>query len=300
MNVIEYLKKCPVCDSSILKGLKRYSFSHLNRCMNCGFVFAKKIPTEKELQDHYSGYNRHRSVSQFTIKKYNELLFEFVKYKQTGKILDVGCGSGFFMETAIAYGWDCHGTEYSIEAIEFLKAKGHIVYQEPLQVSKNLYESFDVITSFEVIEHLAQPKEHLITIYNLLRPGGLLYITTPNFNGVSRYILKEKWSVISYPEHLNYYTPESLNKMLMKAGFRKKKIITNGISVDRLVRHFRKNNQNIRNSGELKPKLQLSNEVIRAKTETSRLFRILRKFIDGGLNITGTGEFLKAYYIKQE
>ena len=97
--------RCIICKSENLKLLEEYESSHLCKCLSCGFVFSKKIPTEKELKNHYGGYSRN-ILSPITIKRYNEILDEFEQIGKTNKLLDVGCGIGYFLEEAKKRGWE--------------------------------------------------------------------------------------------------------------------------------------------------------------------------------------------------
>ena len=95
-------------------------------------------------------------------------------------------------------------------------------------------KEFDVITSFEVIEHINNPIEELNHIHSLLRKGGLFYLTTPNFNWLNRFILKADYNVIQYPEHLSYYTKSTIGTLGERQGFKTKKLLTTGFSVTRI------------------------------------------------------------------
>ena len=88
---------------------------------------------------------------------------------------------------------------------------------------------FDVITSFEVIEHINEPTQDLDCVKSIVRKGGLVYVTTPNFNSISRSILGSRWNVVEYPEHLCYYTPDTLSRLFKNKGFKKLRLtITQG------------------------------------------------------------------------
>ena len=80
---------------------------------------------------------------------------------------------------------------------------------------------FDVIVSSETIEHINNPRQEISNIHQLLRKGGLLYVTTPNFNSYVRRFTKAQYDIIKYPEHLSYYTKKTLNKLLKQTGFKK-------------------------------------------------------------------------------
>ncbi len=84
-------------------------------------------------------------------------------------------------------------------------------------------ESFDVITSFEVIEHINNPSEELNTFNRLLRKKGLVYVTTPNFNSLLRYRFKAAYDVICYPEHLSYYTKSTIKNYFKNQDFKELK-----------------------------------------------------------------------------
>ena len=231
---MNFHKECLLCGGKQLIALPEFSEAQLVQCKVCDFVFCSPIPSLEELSVHYAGYPRNDDISPVTIKRYNELLDGFEKYRKTNKIVDVGCGNGHFLAVAKQRGWEVYGTEFSDEAVAIGTAKGISMLEGQLDVSNYEAESFDVVTSFEVLEHINNPIDEINKFKALLRPGGLLYLTTPNFNSVLRYYLKEKWSVIEYPEHLSYYTASTLKRLMVRNGFAAQKIQTTGISVGRL------------------------------------------------------------------
>ena len=283
--------KCIVCNSKALTNLNDYKDHHLSRCKKCGFVFAKKIPSVKELEEHYKGYGRNDYLSPITIKRYNELLDTFEKYRKTNKILDVGCGIGYFLEVARGRGWDVYGTEYTDEAIQICLSKG-INMQKGILSSRNYQsEEFDVITSFEVIEHINNPVDELTNFHKLLRKEGLVYLTTPNFNSLLRYRLKSEYNVICYLEHLSYYTPKTLNKLFTSVGFKTKKIQSTGISLTRL-----KTSKGVSKQSFISK--ESDDEKIRGQIENKKYLKLLKYLINSLLTIIGKGDALKGYFIK--
>ena len=100
--------------------------------------------------------------------------------------------------------------------MEICSKKGIYMKKGVLNPKDYNSQEFDVITSFEVIEHINNPREELQNFYKILRKGGMVYCTTPNFNSLLRYRLKEKYNVICYPEHLSYYTPKTLKYVLKR------------------------------------------------------------------------------------
>ncbi len=291
MSSIEFHKSCLICGLDRLNELPAYQDSFLCQCHSCSFVFAKRIPTEQELIDHYGKYARNDYLSPITIKRYHELLDSFEPYRKTGRILDVGCGIGYFLEEAKKRGWKVFGTEYTDDAVEICRGKGIDMKQGKLNPEDFSAESFDVITSFEVIEHINNPIEEVQNFNTLLRKGGLVYLTTPNFNSLLRYRLKADYNVISYPEHLSYYTPQTIKKLFKKCGFSTKRIQTTGISLTRLRTSTGKSDQQFISKDS-------DDEAVRNKIESKWYLGLAKNLVNGALSIFGVGDSLKGRFIK--
>jgi len=289
---------CIACKKDRLKVLKKYSQAHLVQCNSCGLVFSQKIPSNQELKDYYKVYAYNDNVySDITKQRYLELLQTFEKYRKTNKILDVGCGNGFFLEIAKKQGWEVYGTEFSEKAIEILNKKGINSKTGSLKVNNYAEGMFDIITSFEVLEHIYNPIEELNKFNYLLRNNGLLYATTPNFNSLSRKLLNEKWNIITYPEHLTYYSCKSINKILVNSSFLKLHVKTTGFSISRLqISINQKSKKNIAKDNDLQKKSK--DELIRYKMNKKGLFNLIIKAINYFLNIFKLGDTIKIYYIK--
>lgn len=280
---------CLICNFQGTEILKGYEKDYLVKCKSCGFVFCEKKPTEQELINHYNGYPRNSSISPITIKRYNELLDNFESYRKTNNIIDIGCGDGYFLEIAKQRGWNVYGTEFTDVAIQVCSEKEILMQKGVLNSSNYRSIEFDVVTSFEVIEHINNPKTEVISIKEILRNGGLFYFTTPNFNSISRLILKEQWICIEYPEHLSYYTSKTINHLLISNGLVKLKIETTGIHINNIIKSFGSN------AGKSTGKIE---EDLRVKTETKLLFKILKKIINTILNVFKRGDSMKGWYVK--
>jgi 2-polyprenyl-3-methyl-5-hydroxy-6-metoxy-1,4-benzoquinol methylase len=275
---------CIFCHSPELMDLTKYDSAYLTKCRSCNIIFSKRIPTQEELAGHYAHYQRGKSISELTLKRYDELLDSFEYYRKTSRILDIGCGDGHFLLRAKLRGWEVYGTEYTDDAIAVLEKTGITSIKG---TSKDVKSpgAFDIVTEFEVLEHLNSGFEEYKTISSLLRKGGLFYFTTPNFNSLSRKILGKKWIVIEYPEHLTYYTPTSIHNTLVKSGFSKVKLESTGFS----KREFNPNMREINMEKE---------ENLRNKIEDRKLLSVLKKLINKTLSFTHTGDTIKGYYIK--
>ncbi len=286
--------KCLVCQSNRIKQMpKYYEEKGLVKCQKCGFVFMEKVPTVDELNDYYKTYSyaSEQYLSPLTILSYNLLLDEFEKYRKTNKILDVGCGRGFFLKQARERGWEVYGTEYSEKAIEICTSENIIMKKGALSADAFDFKDFDVITSFEVLEHINNPHEELQQIYQLLRKGGLFYCTTPNFNSLLRYYLKTDYNVIVYPEHLSYYTKKTLNKVVKKNGFKNIKFLSTGISITRI-----KTSKKV--SKEAMISEENSDEQLRVNISKKWYLKLAKRLVNNFLTLTNSGMTLKGYYVK--
>ena len=283
-------KACLVCGSDDLSALNRYRKDHLVKCRSCSFVFSSKKPSDEDLKAFYSNYGFEGDpyFSPITAKRYSELLNEFERLGSKGPIHDAGCGFGFFVETAQSMAWEASGSELSSRAVASCKKRGLNV-EERADISSG---PFQVVTSFELIEHLYDPKKYVESIKKQLLPGGLLYITTPNFNGLSRYLLKEKYNVINYPEHLCYFTPKTIHQVLSEMGFEKVWLKTDGISVGRIK-------TSLKPSGEALISEVSADEKLRSRLENNVILYTLKHFVNKALSVLGLGVSLKALYRKK-
>lgn len=254
----------------------------------------KKIPSREELENYYSvyAYQQVHEISEPTKISLENLLNKFEKYRINNRMLDVGCGEGWVLELAKQRGWEVYGTEFSSRAIEICERKGIRMHLGVLDLDKFAEKEFDVIISSETIEHINNPQIELNNFFHLLRKGGLLYITTPNFNSYIRLIFKEKYDLIKYPEHLSYYSKITLNKLLTDSGFRKVKLLTTGISFS----HFR-NSKLAEDFTKLKNKD--ADENFRKRISKSSLLQLSKRLFNWGLTFSGIGMTLKGYYTKK-
>lgn len=286
-----YHSRCLITNSDDLFPLKGYEKDYLVKSKSSEFVFCSKIPTEVEILNHYNNYPiGYGADSKITTIRVNEVLDGFEKFRKTNKLLDVGCGPGLFLIEAKKRGWEVFGTEFTDNQLVYLQDKGINTLKGKLTNDSFKEEMFDVIISSEVIEHINNPIEEMQHFNRLLRKGGLVYITTPNFNAIERYLLKGDYNIIEYPEHLCYYTPKTIHLLLTRSGFKKLKITTTGISVARIKKSVkRKKNESTENVS--------SDETLREQLEFGYK-RYIKSFINGALNLLGVGNSLKAWYIK--
>jgi len=282
---------CLQCNSKSLKPLTRYSKAYLVQCNQCSFIFSEKIPTTSELIAHYNTYHRDDSISSITLKRYEELTSNMNYFKKNNTWLDVGCGNGHLLSVSKKNGWDAYGVEFTETAVAISRAKGITVFKGELDIKDYTENKFDVITFIEVLEHINNPNQELSAFNYLLRKGGALYITIPNFNSLSRFLFKEKWNIIEYPEHLCYYTRKSLHNALIKNGFEKISLVTTGFSMSRLEMSIKSN--------VVSNTVNFKDEHLRDLTENKLWARLSKRIVNKILKITSSGDTIKALYIKK-
>ena len=285
--------RCPVCNSTSISELPDYQRAFLSKCNECHFIFSKVIPSEEELETFYSNeYQLTEFFSPITAKRYEDILDGFEYLKKTNNLLDIGVGSAFFAEIAIKRGWNVYGTELTDETIQKAEQKGVKMSKGQLETMNFEPDFFDLVVGIEVIEHVSFPKTFVQEIGKSLRSGGAVYITTPNFNSLLRRQLKSKYDVISYPNHLSYFTSKSLKALFEANGFSKASLVTYGISRTRVKTSTGKSNQAFVSETS-------DDEILRHRIEKRWYLRTLKYGVNGFLNLFRLGDSIKATFIKR-
>jgi SAM-dependent methyltransferase len=138
-----------------------------------------------------------------------------------GKLLDVGCATGNFLGEMRAFGdWDLYGVELSGEAAAYARSRlGLTVAQGTLREASFGDDSFDVVTLWDVLEHVEEPLATLREVRRVLKPGGLLLFSTPNLRSFDRTLAGRYWAGYDVPRHLYLFPEPVLEGMLQASGF---------------------------------------------------------------------------------
>lgn len=223
--------KCDLCgadDTSLLfkardiNQAKRGLFNVV-KCKKCGLVYVNPRPTKREIGKFYpETYYVGPADAESGIDKFQYIRMKKIKkFKKSGKILDVGCGPGYFLAVAKKNGWQAHGVEVSKIAADYAKKKfGIKVFAGELRQADYPDEYFDVVTLWHVLAHLPNPSETLAEVNRILKKDGLLVATVPNISGFQAKVFKEYWFHLDVPRHLYFFEPGVLRQMLRKSGFR--------------------------------------------------------------------------------
>jgi SAM-dependent methyltransferase len=222
-------ESCPVCGevgaSEWLKAPDRFHGRKdqyaLVRCPNCSLVWLSSPPEASEMHLHYTAaYDRLISASgQNSPHRWQDRKAALRQHKQSGALLDMGCSSGAFLESLKGDGWKLHGIEMSTEPAKIAEARsgaqvfvGHIL-EAPFRP-----ESFDVVTCFDVLEHLYEPRRVMVKVAEWLKPGGIFYVLVPNIDSAEARIFGTYWHGLELPRHLFHYSPASLTFLAESAG----------------------------------------------------------------------------------
>jgi len=228
---------------------------NLKRCPDCGLVWLDPMPTKEEVWKAYASYFTHEDYSPNTSRQYMNiadklaatlcrLLYKIVMRSTTwrkkekvwrlkgdsmflgnatqghNRLLDVGCGKGSFIARMRDQGWEVEGSEVDADAVEYARSSGLSVHLGSLENIHFPDNTFDVITSNHVIEHVHDPISLIQECLRVLKPGGRLVLATPNIESFGHQYFERDWSHLDPPRHLRLFTKETLRECATRAGFR--------------------------------------------------------------------------------
>jgi SAM-dependent methyltransferase len=222
---------CPVCENTgaklWLRGPDRLHGRRkeytLVRCPSCSLVWLSNPPRASEMHLHYTeAYHRLISAGGDSIVRWRFRKKAISLYKQSGTLLDLGCSSGSFLEFMRSESWRLYGIEMSEEAAKTANAKsGAEVFVGNILDAPFPREYFDVITCFDVLEHLYEPRKVMARIGEWLRPGGIFYVLVPNVDCAEGRVFGSYWHGLELPRHLFHYSPASLEFLAESVGLHK-------------------------------------------------------------------------------
>jgi 2-polyprenyl-3-methyl-5-hydroxy-6-metoxy-1,4-benzoquinol methylase len=208
------------------------------RCCQCGLVYANPRLTQTEIWRRYSPAYfwdeympaHHAADGQYlpAIHRRRSLpmLNLLQPYRKLNTLLEVGCAAGFFLKVASEENWQVTGVEIMQPAVAYARQTlGLNVHKGTLTDVALPAAGFDAVVMIETVEHLLDPLQTASAACSLVRPGGVLLVTVPNYNSAMRHLLGTAWSVLSPAEHLYYFTESTLVRLLRKAGFSRARAI---------------------------------------------------------------------------
>jgi 2-polyprenyl-3-methyl-5-hydroxy-6-metoxy-1,4-benzoquinol methylase len=244
------LPACPLCGEAVA-GEPAYRFPPygVTRCRSCGFWYLRPRLSEERMRDAYAhetyfeggglGYRSYlaqESTLRLTFRRFLRQLAargiggDFGRVggggesagaaagSAGGRLLEIGCAYGFFLEEARAsFGYRA-GTDYSAAALAIAATRADRTYLGGLE-SVAETEPFDCAACIHVIEHIYDPLRFVRDVFDRLRPGGWLVLATPNMGGLWRPLMGRRWPFFKAPEHVTYFDRAALRRLLQAGGF---------------------------------------------------------------------------------
>lgn len=211
---------CNLCQSDQTRSFAKRKGMDVVQCRNCGLVYVNPRLNSEQLHLHYNSNQSSRiqyyldveAADQRTFGEILDLVDQLLP--QRGALLDIGPNIGTCLTVARDRGWEVCGVEINSEAAEYCRT------QRALNVISGTFNSymfpansFDVILMGDVIEHLPDPLDTMHAVYTILRPGGIVVISTPNIATFAGRMLQ-----IKPQEHLYYFSPQTMTELLQKVG----------------------------------------------------------------------------------
>ncbi|MCX6695685.1 MAG: class I SAM-dependent methyltransferase [Candidatus Altiarchaeota archaeon] len=217
---------CNLCGSDRERILFQKDSFNIVKCGKCGLVYVNPRLDGSELSELYNK-NKISPVEYYVQntaddeKTFRERAKKIKQFKDSGVLLEVGCGVGTFLKELKKAGFNVYGIDINKSAVEYCKSRNNLgdVTASSFEEGSFKKESFDVIVMNDVLEHTTDPSSVLKTAYGLLKKDGLIFITTPDVESLTAKLSGSRWLHFKPDEHLYYFSPKTLRQMLEQAGF---------------------------------------------------------------------------------
>jgi 2-polyprenyl-3-methyl-5-hydroxy-6-metoxy-1,4-benzoquinol methylase len=222
---------CPVCNNTETVFYFNYNAKQsIYKCNPCTLQFLSPQLDDVDLTKLYSenyylawglkGDAENESIKHMKISTFNLRLDLIAQFKKSGKILDVGCATGYFLEAAKAKAYDPFGIEFSDYSARLAKNKfgDKNIFKGTLEQSDFENGTFDIIAMSDLIEHVRNPIETLSRANQLLKTDGFIMIMTPDTGSVSYKLMKQKWTHYKL-EHFYYFNKQAIQIAALHSGF---------------------------------------------------------------------------------
>jgi len=223
------LRQCLLCGEQKAIRFLYYKNSYsIVKCESCSLVYTNEIPSQSELNNIYSKefFNvgskfeeRSSSAGHINAAKRVQQLLKLTNIKQK-KWLDVGCATGDYMIAAKPFVDEIHGIEISKYAASLAKMRGlHNITVGDFLLLEMKPEEFDLVSMWDIIEHVRDPVAALKQAMYVLRHGGYLAVTTGDIDSKIARLTGRFWHLMIPPKHLYFFSAETIGRMLMDVGF---------------------------------------------------------------------------------
>ncbi len=232
-------QQCPCCGiATITKALsaKDYTVSSkvfdIWHCSNCTLRFTQHVPSINDIGPYYqsTAYVSHSDTNEGFINRVYHMVRNYTLQGkkrlvqkatglQTGSLLDVGAGTGYFSQTMKQSGWNITALEPDDTARKVALDKYNLQLQNPLELYDLKPAQFDAITMWHVLEHVHDLQGYMEKFHAVLKPGGRLIIAVPNYTSYDALHYREHWAAYDVPRHLYHFSPQSIDTLASLKGF---------------------------------------------------------------------------------
>lgn len=235
--------RCPCCESEHVSVSFQKDGVDYYACRPCGLTFVFPWPDDRTLQNHYDDYGRRYysldGLQDFLLssKHYYRELALLLRRTKPGTLLDVGCSVGGFVQAAGELGYRAEGIDVSPSSVAVGQRVGVNVRAGDF-LSSSFANKFDVITMWATLEHLPGPNRYVARARELLRPGGVLLASVPNYMGITQRLIGARDRYVCL-DHLNYWTARGFAAYLRRFDFEVLEVVTYGFNSITLVNDLR-------------------------------------------------------------
>ncbi|MGA1840649.1 MAG: class I SAM-dependent methyltransferase [bacterium] len=221
--------RCNQCRSSRSQLISIENGFRIVKCCDCGLVYVNPQPEERDLMEFYQHYFPEDEGSplrwELMMRPVFDEVHQYILHNYSnGRLLDVGCSYGFFLERFDKTKWEIFGVDPSGHAVTYARKKlGKRIFTGSLIQQDFPDQFFDIITLFYVLEHVVDPLSFLKELHRILKPKGLLVLRIPHSEPIIRLakLFRLDIPLLYPPMHLYDFSPNTLKLILKKAGFRK-------------------------------------------------------------------------------
>ncbi len=223
-------RSCPDCNKKENFILFTKDFFKYRKCRFCNLIYVSPILRESNLINLYknSSYSNswgkilsNKIEIKFNQKKFDNLLKDIKKItKNKGKVLDIGCAVGQFLDTLKKDGWDTYGIELNDQERKIAQKKKHQIYDQKIEENYLPRKNFDLVSILEVLEHVYNPKQVIKSIYKILKKNGLLVVIVPNADSLAANIMQSRCNMFLGMSHITMFDSKTLKNLIEKFSFK--------------------------------------------------------------------------------
>lgn len=227
--------QCALCEGALAPLFDKDGYA-ICRCGSCGLVQVDTPPSRDELERMYGEayfssevFHDYLAEREVRVQAGRAAVQTLARLAPAGKLLDVGCAAGFFLEAASAH-YEVTGVELSPFASSYARETlGLRVFTGDVSDGVLDGEQFDVVTVWNTIEHMSDPLGAFAAIARITRPGALLALSTGDVSGPLARIDLRNWNLMAPPYHLFFFSPKTIDLLLAAAGFEVRRLVYDGV-----------------------------------------------------------------------